>query len=176
MLTYGHPATRSPGRIRSKDEITTHSGRRRPTSSRMPEIEASPNTGIPCRRALSITGSVSMSLGSTVRTTPTTRQLAASDSSALGAVMPMPIRSTSRMVVFDAVHRLQAIVCVIGRGAGEQQFSDFEPAGLEPDDRLGTDAGGQDPHVAGAWCLLGPERYVEIVERDAIDVAPELSH
>src|ERR1700704_5595089 len=105
--------------------------------------------------------------------TPTTRQRSASDCSALGAVGPMPTRRTSRMLDPDAVHQLQAIVGRIARAAGAEQLADFEPAGLQPDYRFGTDRGRQDPHVAGSGRLLGPERHVQVVERRAIDVSPE---
>src|SRR5258705_6545026 len=159
--------------MRSNDEITTQSGWRRWIRSRSAAIEVSPNTGIPSCCACATTGSAAAV--STLRTTPTTRQRVASDCSALCVVGPMPISRTLRMLAIDAVHQLQAIVCRIAH-AGAEQLSDFEPAGLQPDHRLGADRRRQDRHVAGVRALLRPQRHAERIERDAIDVAPELSH
>src|SRR5712691_6846866 len=98
---------------------------------------------------------------------PTTRHVPASDGSAVAAVMPTPIRSTSRMGYPREVNRLQAIMRDIRRPSAEE-FANFEAARLQPDHRLGSDRRRQDAHMAGNGSLLRPDGNRQIVQGRSI--------
>ena len=83
--------------MRSYEDTTTQSGASLPTAASTAAWDASPNTGTPCRRAISVAAP------EVLRTSPTTSNPGSSDSSALAAVGPSPISSTRRI---SASHRV----------------------------------------------------------------------
>src|SRR3954452_18411543 len=101
----------------------------------MPEIVAIGLTRTPSRHARAITGSAAPAV--TSRTRPTTANRAASASSAVAVVGPMPTSSTRPCFCFSSefIDKLPFTALARPRVA-EQHLADLQPARLQPHDGL----------------------------------------